>query len=158
MSPHPSLPPLPSFLHCTSPNSYLSQGGGRASWDLSPSPSRSSRYSTHIIPGMVAVTGTERASPGTSGLLSSYTCLPWSGKVQAMRCGHPRRDVDVCVVVLCHWHFCSPATVATPPSATISVLVPSTSQSQLISQVRDFPQSPMGGHPRARATVEVTHV
>lgn len=63
----------PSFLHSASPNSYLSQGGGRASWDLSPSPSRSSRYSSHIIPGMVAVTRTERASPGTSGLLSTVT-------------------------------------------------------------------------------------
>lgn len=75
VSPHPSLPPLPSFLHGASPNSYLSQGGGRASWDLSPSPSRSSRYSSHIIPGTVAVTGTERASPGTSGLLSTVTLV-----------------------------------------------------------------------------------
>lgn len=63
----------PSFLHSASPNSYLSQGGGRASWDLSPSPRRSSRYSSHIIPGMVAVTRTERASPGTFGLLSAVT-------------------------------------------------------------------------------------
>lgn len=48
--PWPSCPISSCLLH-----SYLSQGGGRASWDPSPSPSRSSRRSSQVLSGMVAV-------------------------------------------------------------------------------------------------------
>lgn len=45
--------PCPSL-----PHTYLSQGGGRACWDLSPSASRSSRCSSQVLPGMVKMTMT----------------------------------------------------------------------------------------------------